>query len=184
MSDILRSCAGSQRCGDMLSAGSQSLALALEDVFQRWLLAQRCLSLLGSQRLAHSAGSQRCGTMLSAGSQSLALALEDVSQHCLSVRVHKTYPGRILGFFNLDHSGSCQNLMECIHVVVESSCDAVGLDTLSQSLSKNSKCQPMINLVITHIWSPYPQSVIRCVSTRTMVKRPRVLLCSTTEKVE
>jgi hypothetical protein len=43
----------------------------------------------------------------------------------------------------------------------------------------------MINLVITHnIWSPYPPSVIRCVPTRTMVKRPRVLLCSTTEKVE
>ena len=73
---------GSQR--DMLSAGSDSLALALEDVSQRWLLAQRCLSLLGSQRLAHSAGSQRCGAMLSAGSQSLALALEDVSQRCLS----------------------------------------------------------------------------------------------------
>ena len=32
--------------------------------------------------------------------------------------VHKTFPGRILGFFTLDHSGSCQNLMlmECIHV--------------------------------------------------------------------
>jgi hypothetical protein len=58
---------------------------------------------------------------------------EDVSQRCLLVRVHKTYPGRILGFFNLDHSGSCQNLMECIHVIVESPCDAVGLDTLSQS---------------------------------------------------
>ncbi len=74
MSDISRSCAGSQRCGDMLSADSQSLALALEDVSQRRLLAQRCLSLLGSQRLAHSAGSQRCGAMLSAGSQSLASA--------------------------------------------------------------------------------------------------------------
>ncbi len=86
MSDISRSCACSQRCGDMLSAGSQSLALALalEDVSQRWLLTQRCLSSLGSQCLAHSAGSQRCVAMLSAGSQSLALALEDVSQRCLS----------------------------------------------------------------------------------------------------
>ena len=83
MSDISRSCAGSQCCRDMLSPGSQSLALALEDVSQRWLLAQCCLSLLGSQRLAHSAGSQRCAAMLSAGSQSLALALEDVSQRCL-----------------------------------------------------------------------------------------------------
>jgi hypothetical protein len=50
MSDILHSCAGSQRCGDMLSTGAQSLALALEDVSQRWLLAQRCLSALDSQR--------------------------------------------------------------------------------------------------------------------------------------
>ncbi len=83
VSNVSRSCTGSQRCGDMLSAGLQSLALALEDVSQRWLLAQRCLSLLGSQRLAHSAGSQRCGAMLSAGSQSLALALGDVSQRCL-----------------------------------------------------------------------------------------------------
>jgi hypothetical protein len=53
--------------------------------------------------------------------------------------VHKTFPGRILGFFNLDHSGSCQNLMECIHVVVESSCDAVSMDTLSQSFVKKFK---------------------------------------------
>ena len=68
----------------MLSAGSQSLALVLDDVSQRWLVAQRCLSALGSQRLALCAGSQCCGAMLSAGSQSLALALEDVSQRCLS----------------------------------------------------------------------------------------------------
>ena len=40
MSNISRSCAGSQRCGDMISAGSQSLALALEDVSQRWLLGR------------------------------------------------------------------------------------------------------------------------------------------------
>ena len=53
--------------------------------------------------------------------------------------VHKTFPGHILGFFNLDHSGSCQNLMECIHVVVESSCDAVSMDTLSQSFVKKIK---------------------------------------------
>ena len=53
--------------------------------------------------------------------------------------VFKTYPGRILGFFNLDHSGSCENLMECIHVVVESSCDAVSMDTLSQNFVKKFK---------------------------------------------
>jgi hypothetical protein len=61
----------------------QSLALALEDVSQRWLLDQRCLLALGSQRLALCTGSQCCGTMLSAGSQSLALALADVSQRWL-----------------------------------------------------------------------------------------------------
>jgi len=55
------------------------------------------------------------------------------------IGVYKTFPGRILGFFNLDHSGSCQNLMECIHVVVESSCDAVSMDTLSQSFVKKLK---------------------------------------------
>ena len=72
-------CAGSQRCGDMLSAGSQCLVLALDDVSWHWLVAQNCLSALGSQRLA-----------LCAGSQSLALALDDVSrrwlvaQRCLS----------------------------------------------------------------------------------------------------
>ncbi len=38
------------RCGAMLSAGSQSLALALEDVSQRWLLARAV-----SQRWAISA---------------------------------------------------------------------------------------------------------------------------------
>ncbi len=53
--------------------------------------------------------------------------------------VFKTYPGRILGFFNLDHSGSCENLMECIHVVVESSCDVVSMDTLSQIFVKKFK---------------------------------------------
>lgn len=48
--------------------------------------------------------------------------------------VHETYPGRILGFYNLDHhTGSCQNLMESIHVVVESSCVALSMETLSQS---------------------------------------------------
>ncbi len=63
----------------MLSAGSQSLALALDDVSWRWLVAQHCLSALGSLRLA-----------LCAGSQSLALVLDDVSwrwlvaQRCLS----------------------------------------------------------------------------------------------------
>ena len=64
----------------MLSTGSQSLALALDDVSWCWLVAQLCLSGLGSQRLA-----------LCAGSQSLALALDDVSwcwlvaNRCLSV---------------------------------------------------------------------------------------------------
>jgi hypothetical protein len=50
--------------------------------------------------------------------------------------VYSTFPGRILGFFNLDHSGSCDNLMECIHVVVESSCKPVSMDDLSQSFIK------------------------------------------------
>ena len=58
MSDILRSCAGSQHCGDMLSAGSQSLALALEDVSQRCLLA-----LARSSALSLSAGLSALGSL-------------------------------------------------------------------------------------------------------------------------
>jgi hypothetical protein len=53
--------------------------------------------------------------------------------------LYSTFPGRILGFFNLDHSGSCENLMECIHVVVESSCTPVSMDDLSESFIKKFK---------------------------------------------
>ena len=53
--------------------------------------------------------------------------------------VYFTFPGRILGFFNLDHSGSCEDLMECIHVVVESSSDPVSMDSLSRSFVKKFK---------------------------------------------
>ena len=54
--------------------------------------------------------------------------------------VHKTFPGRILGFFDLDHSaGSCKNLMESTHVVVGSSCDEGFMETLSLSFVKKFK---------------------------------------------
>jgi len=45
-------------------------------VLWRWLLAQRCLSALGYQRLALCAGSQRCGagSLLSAVSQRWAIS--------------------------------------------------------------------------------------------------------------
>jgi hypothetical protein len=59
-----------------LSAGLSALgSLRWLSALWRWLLAQRCLSALGYQRLALCAGSQRCGagSLLSAVSQRWAI---------------------------------------------------------------------------------------------------------------
>ena len=50
--------------------------------------------------------------------------------------VENTFPACILGFFDMDHSGSGDELMDSNHVVIESSHDVVSMDDLCQSFVK------------------------------------------------
>ena len=53
--------------------------------------------------------------------------------------VENTIPAHILGFFDTDHSGSGDELMESVHVVIESSHDVVSMDDLCQSFVEKFK---------------------------------------------
>ncbi len=53
--------------------------------------------------------------------------------------VENTFPACILGFFDMDHSGSSAELIDSVYVVIESSHDVVSMDALSQSSVKKFK---------------------------------------------